>query len=379
MPTTTTAAVLPAPGAAFELTELELDEPGPGEALIELAATGICHTDLSVAASGIDPEIGVVLGHEGAGTVLALGAGVSHLSAGDRVVLSYAHCDSCPACRGGRPAYCHASFGLNFAGRRLDGTTALRTGAGDPVGSHFFGQSSFARRAVVDASSAVPVDASREELAVLAPLGCSVQTGAGTLLHALAPAAGLSVAIFGAGAVGLSALIAAPVAEAGPVFVVEPDPARRELALELGAAEAIDPAAGDPARALRKLTGGGAGIAIDTVGSAEVIRSALASLRSPGRCATLALRTAANPVEIDQRALLFGRTLEGVIEGDTVPAEFLPMLVGLWRQGRLPLERLIRTYPFDQIGRACEDARSGATIKPVLTFGAADEVERDDS
>ena len=98
--------------------------------------------------------------------------------------------------------------------------------------------------------------------------------------------------------------------------------------------------------------------------------------RSPGRCATLALRTAANPVEIDQRALLFGRTLEGVIEGDTVPAEFLPTLVGLWRQGRLPLERLIRAYPFEEIGRACEDARSGATIKPVLTFGAADEVER---
>ena len=219
------------------------------------------------------------------------------------------------------------------------------------------------------------VEASAAELPLLGPLGCSVQTGAGTLLSALAPAAGQSVAIFGAGAVGLSALMAAPAAEAGPVYVVEPDSVRRELALELGAAEALDPAAGDAARAIRKLTRGGAGIAIDTVGTSAVIGAAVASLRSPGRCATLALHGGANLVEIDQSVLLFGRTVEGVIEGDTVPADFIPRLVALWREGRLPIERLIQTYAFEEIGRACEDARGGAVIKPVLTFGDAQSAE----
>jgi aryl-alcohol dehydrogenase len=370
MPSSTTAAVLPGPGRPFELTEAEIEAPRAGEALIELAGTGVCHTDLSVAGGGLAPGMPVVLGHEGAGVVVEVGEGVSHISPGDGVVLSYAHCDACVACRSGRPAYCEDALGLNFSCRRSDGSTALRADGEKPLGSHFFGQSSFARHAVVHASSAVPVDARPAELPLLGPLGCSVQTGAGTLLHALAPAAGLSVAIFGAGAVGLSALMAAPAAGAGPVHVIEPDPGRRELALELGAAEALDPAAVDVARTLRKLTHGGAGIAIDTVGTASVIGAAIASLRSPGRCATLALHPGANPIEVDQSVLLFGRTLEGVIEGDTVPAEFIPRLVALWREGRMPIERLIRTYPFEEIGRACEDARSGATIKPVLTFGA---------
>ena len=369
MPATTTAALLRAPGEAFELTELELSPPGPGEVLIEMAATGICHTDLSVAKTGLDPRMACVLGHEGAGTVAEIGPGVEYLAPGDPVVLSFAHCGECPSCTAGHPAYCRSAAALNFAGRRLDGSTSLSTPGGEPVCSHFFGQSSFARHAVVHESSTVKVDASPAELELLGPLGCSVQTGAGTILRVLAPLEDEPVAIFGAGAVGLSAVMAAAAVDASPIFVVEPHPDRRELALEFGAAEALDPADGDAARKVRKATQGGVTAAIETVGAPAVIGAALATLRSPGRCVTLALPGGPNPVEVDQSTLLFGRSFEGVIEGDAVPQQLIPRLLAFWREGRLPFERMIRTYPFEQIGAACEDARTGRTIKPVLSFG----------
>lgn len=188
------------------------------------------------------------------------------------------------------------------------------------------------------------------------------------MLEALGVEAGAGLAVFGAGTVGLSAVMAARIAGADPIVVVEPDPSRRELALELGATEAIDPGHADPAGRLREIAPLGFDYSIDTVSSEAVLRAAVECLAIPGTCATLGLTAGANEIKVDQRQLLLGRTLVGVLEGDTRPAEFIPRLIDHWRAGELPFERLIRRYPFERINDACADARAGATIKPLLTF-----------
>jgi aryl-alcohol dehydrogenase len=364
------AAVLHDPESAFTIEEVELDEPADGEVVVRMAGVGICHTDLLAARGALGLPLPVVLGHEGAGVVERTGPGAGALEPGDHVVLSFDRCGACPTCRAGRPAYCDRFAQLNSSGARLDGSiTMSRDGA--PVHGSFLGQSSFATHALASVRNAVRVTGAHDlPLELLGPLGCSLQTGAGAVLAVLRPEAGAGIAVFGLGSVGLAGVMAAAAAECAPIVAVEPDPARRALALEAGASDVLDPAEHDDVvRAIRRLTRGGVDHSLETVGTEPVVDAALRVLRSPGTCATVGFRGPRNPVRVDQGHLLYGRTLTGVIEGDAEPHAFIPLLLELQREGRFPFERLVTRFPFAEVEAAMAAARSGAAIKPVLTFG----------
>lgn len=370
MGTQARAAVLPEYGSPFTIRDVEVDALREHEILVRIAGVGICHTDLTAAAGGVPVPVPAVLGHEGAGVVAAVGSAVDTLAPGDHVVLSYSSCRNCRNCHDGHPAYCEHFAVRNYSGRRLDGTTTLHLD-GAALHGNWFGQSSFATYAVVDAADAVQV-ASDLPIELLGPLGCGIQTGAGAVLRVLRPREGASIVVFGAGAVGLGAVLAAVVAECATIVVVDPVAERRELAATLGATDVVDSAAPDLVRTLRALTGGGADHSVDTVSSPEVLSAAVAALRSPGSCATLGLRGGRNPVPLDQSVLLTGRSVTGVIEGDADPQQFIPELIGLWRAGRFPFDKMITTFDFEDLGAALDATRSGAVVKAVLTFASTE-------
>lgn len=365
-----TVALQHAPGAPFSLESVELGPLAADEILVRMAGVGVCHTDWTAAAGTVPLPTPYVLGHEGAGTVAAVGAQVSTLAVGDQVVLSFDACRSCPQCRAGHPAYCVLSAALNYTGTRPDGTTTM-TLKGRPVHGSWFGQSSFATHAVASVRNAVKVPAGSDgpPLDLLGPLGCGLLTGAGTVFRVLRPQAGQSIVVFGLGTVGLSAVMAAAVTGCAPLVGVDPNPDRRRTAEALGCTHTLDPAAvEDLGWALAEITGLGADFTVDTVGSGAVVRQALEALRTPGSCATLGLQALENEITIDQGHLLMGRTLTGVIEGDAEPRVLVPRLIELWRQGRFPFDRLVERYPFHRIEDAVAAARAGKVVKPVLVF-----------
>ena len=359
---TATAAVLHELSAPLELLDVALDDLRDDEVVVRIAGVGVCHTDLGAIDGVPDLPLPAVLGHEGAGVIEQVGAAVEHLAPGDRVVLSYDSCRHCSRCRRGHHPYCEQFFALNSSGRRIDGSATLARD-GEPVHGSFCGQSSFATHAVASERNAVRVQQQDSPLALLGPLGCSVMTGAGAVLRVLRPLPGSSLAVFGAGAVGLAAVMAAKAAGCETIVAVEPDEQRRALAEELGATHAVAPSG---ARAVRGILRRGVDFAIEAVGAPQVIADALKSLASPGTCATLGFRGSPNPVTIDQGHLIYGRTLTGVIEGGADPHDLIPELLDLHSNGDLPFERLITTFPLPEINAALDAARSGRVIKPVL-------------
>ncbi|MEU4428213.1 NAD(P)-dependent alcohol dehydrogenase [Actinoplanes sp. NPDC024001] len=344
------AALIESAGGPFTLHDVEIEPPRAGEILVRIAAAGICHTDLIMRRSW--PLLPMVFGHEGAGVVEAVGDGVTGVAPGDTVCLSYRSCGDCPQCRGGHPAYCLRSA-LNSRGTRADGSSPLSRD-GTVVYGNFFGQSSFATYAVAYESNTVKIPADLSPV-LAAPLGCGVQTGAGTVLSVLDPGPGATVLIVGAGSVGLSAVMAA-VARGCTVIAVDPVAARRELALSFGAAQALP-----------ELAGIRADYAVDTTGRGEVIDRTVRALRRQG---TLALVGIGGTAEIDIMTVMTnGIRIRGVIEGDAVPSSFLPRLIDLHRRGLLPIEKIITEYPFSEIETAARDAAAGRVVKPVLVYG----------
>ncbi|WP_033291797.1 NAD(P)-dependent alcohol dehydrogenase [Amycolatopsis jejuensis] len=362
----TTAAVLRQAQAPLTLEELEIEQPRAGEVLVRLVSSGVCHTDLGVIATAVDGQLPVVLGHEGAGIVEAVGEGVGSLATGDHVVLTYNFCGQCDHCKTGVMTHCRDFVPLNLSGARLDGSTPLSSKDG-PVFGHFFGQSSFSRKVIATERNAIKVDSSLP-LELLGPLGCGVQTGAGAVLNSLAPEEGSSIAVFAAGSVGLSAILAAKVAGCSTIIAVDPQAARRELATELGATHVVDPDDADPVEAIRTITGTGARYSVDCIGLPGVVRQALECLQSPGTCASVGYQGMTNELTIDQGHLLFGRSLVGVIEGDAIPGQFIPHMIELYQNGRFPFDKLITTFPFDRINEAIDAAHHGKVVKAVLTF-----------
>jgi aryl-alcohol dehydrogenase len=356
------AAISASAEAPFEIAEVELDDPRRDEVLVELRAVGVCHSDLKMKSVWPEAISPIVLGHEGAGVVLAVGADVTGVRPGDQVVLSYRSCGSCPECAGGHRPYCRDFRALNGIGTRPDGSPTMRRNGSRLYGS-FFGQSSFASHALAYESNVVVVG-HEIDLAVAAPLGCGVQTGAGTVLNVLAPPPESSLVVFGAGGVGLSAVMAAFASGVGTIVAVDPVAERRRLAEDLGATAALDPGACEVVDAIRAVTGG-ATHAIDTTAKGAVINQAIEALAPLGTLALVGLRPADFAMDI-QSVMSGGKTVRGVIEGDAAPREFIPRLVELHLQGRLPLEKLIRRYDFEDIEIAFADAASGSTIKPVL-------------
>jgi len=362
-----TAAVAFEKEQPLQMTEVELDDPRPGEVRVRMVASGVCHTDAIVRDQWYPTPLPAVLGHEGAGVIDAIGEGVSKVEVGDHVLLSFDHCGQCPNCASGLPAYCANFFGANFGGRRGDGSSALSLN-GEAISSHFFGQSSFAQYANVPVNSLVRVPKSAP-LEILAPLGCGIQTGAGAVLNSLNPTAGSSIVIFGAGAVGLSGLLGAVIANCSIIIAVDIHDSRLEFATELGATHVINSATEDVVARVHEITGGGANFALDTTGVPEVFSNMTKSLTVRGHGAVVGAAALGTNANFDIGSLLpMGITVTMVVEGDSVPSVFVPKLVDLYERGLFPFDTLIRQYPFAEINTAFDDSAKGETLKPVVLF-----------
>ena len=366
-PTPISAALVPRPGAAFSIQSAELDAPRPDEILVRVVACGICHTDLVTAHGNTSAPFPIVLGHEGAGEVVAVGAAVSKVRPGDRVVMTLRSCGDCPSCRIDQPSYCHDKAQLNYGGARPDGSHTVRQN-GEPVSASYFGQSSFATHALAYERNVVRLP---DDLPfwVAAPLGCGVQTGAGAVLRSLDCRPGASLVVAGGGAVGLSAVLAAVVRGCAPIVVIEPDGGRRRLALEFGAAHTIDPAqAPDLGAALHAILPDGPDFAIDTSGRPSVVETLLAALAPRGKLGVLGLPPdLRDTIRAGMMTLLGGGlTIRGIVEGDSDPDVFIPELIGLYQDGRFPFDAMIKTYPFERINEAIADQTAGLCVKPVL-------------
>jgi aryl-alcohol dehydrogenase len=364
-----TAAVVERSGAPFDLQRLTLDEPRPNEVLVRVVATGVCHTDVSVRDGATPFPLPAVLGHEGAGVIEAVGSAVSALAPGDHVVLSFDSCGRCSACLTARPVYCQHWVALNLlGGSRLDGSATL-FGPDGPIHGHFFGQSSMATHALATERSAVkmPNDLPLDQLG---PLACGVQTGVGSVLNVLRPAAGTTLVVFGVGGVGLSAIMAAQLTPLTRLVAVDIDDRRLALADELGATEVVNAVADDPVDAVRQLTGGaGADYTIETSGRLPVLRQAVDVLGVTGMCVVIGAPPLGSEVALDVPDLLSrGIRVVGTNQGDSNPKLFIPHLIALYQQGRLPFDRLLRFFPLEKVNDAVASALSGETVKPVLVM-----------
>jgi aryl-alcohol dehydrogenase len=359
-----TAAVAREEGQPFTIEELELDGPRPDEVLVDIHAVGLCHTDVAVRDQWVQVPLPAVLGHEGAGVVEAVGSSVTSVRPGDAVVLTFGSCGRCALCVGGHPAYCLESVARNLGGSRPDGTNALH---GDgAIHGFFFSQSSFATHAIATERNVVRVG-DDVDLDLVGPLGCGIQAGAGTVINRLRPDAGSSLAVFGVGAVGMSAVMAAKLVGCTTIVAVDVHPDRLDLALELGATHVIDSSRVNPISAIQRLTGAGVSYSVDTTAVPEVARQAVDSLAPLGTCAVLGVGPMGTELSINMTNLLIpGRTVTGVTKGDTRPDEFIPKLLELHSQGRFPLDRLIETYALADINKAIEDVESGKCLKAVL-------------
>jgi aryl-alcohol dehydrogenase len=364
------AAVTESRGAPFVIQAVSLGELRADEVLVRVVASGICHTDLIIRDQWYPVPLPAVLGHEGAGVVEAVGPGVTKVAAGDHVAMSYGSCGECVRCHAGQPWVCHDFYAHNFGGCRPDGSTAIAVD-GRAIHSHFFGQSSFATFSVATERNVVKLDPD-VPLDVVAPFGCGIQTGAGAVLRAFRPEAGSSIAIFGTGTVGLSAIMAATVAGCTTIIGVDVLPARLELASELGATAVVHAGSEDPVEAVRGFTGGvGADFSVDTTGVPSVIQQAVYCTGPGGVCGLIGAPPFGTEVSLDVNLVMaMGRTVRGIVEGQSVPDVFLPRLIELWRQGRFPVDRIMAHYSFEDIDLAVRDAEEGRVVKPVLRMDA---------
>jgi aryl-alcohol dehydrogenase len=360
------AAVTESKSAPFRVEDVELGELRDDEILVKVAAAGVCHTDLIVRDQWYPVPLPAVLGHEGAGVVEKVGSAVRECAPGDSVGMSFHSCGSCTSCWRGRPSYCLDFFAHNFgASRPADGSSALSR-SGKPLHAHFFGQSSFATYAVANERNVVKIEGNIP-LEIAAPFGCGIQTGAGAVLNALRAPAGSSIAVFGTGAVGLSAVAAARVAGCSVIIAIDINQTRLDLARELGATHAIDARAADAGSVVIESTAGGVDLTLETTGSPAVFRQAVDCLAPTGTCGLIGAPAFGTEVSLDVNTILVGgRTVRGIVEGDSVPQLFLPTLMRLWADGRFPMDRLMQFYDFDRIDEAAADAAAGRVIKPVL-------------
>ncbi len=361
-----TAAIANAPQDPFEIATCELGDPQHDEVLVRVHACGICHTDMAVKLQHIPIPMPKVLGHEGAGIVEKVGPGVTRLWPGDHVLMSFGSCSECSSCRDGALGYCDHFRDINLFGKRAGGSALSRNGK--EVGGHFFAQSAFATHAIATTRNVVKVDDDLP-LELIAPLGCGIQTGMGTVMHVLRPPAGTSIAVFGAGAVGLSAVIAAAIVGCSTIIAVDIVPERLRMALELGATHAVSGLSDNPMAEIVELTRGGAHFSLDTTGVPGVVANSINCLRARGVNAQVAAPPRGT-MYAAEASVVVGRgiTVRGVVEGDANPQLFIPRMIGFFRDGRLPLEKFVKTYPLEKINEAVGDLESGRVVKPVLVM-----------
>ena len=360
------AAVVREKGGPFEIEKILLEDPRDNEVLVRIAGVGMCHTDLIVRDQYFPTPLPAVLGHEGSGVVEKVGEGVTKVKPGDHVVLSYASCGVCANCQRGLYGYCPDLYGRNFSGGRPDGSSPCCDAQGGRISAYFFAQSSFAEFAIATELNVVKI---RDDVPIelMGPLGCGIQTGAGAVLNALKPEGGSSIAVFGAGSVGLAAVMAARLAGCATIIAVDLNEGRLVLARELGATYTINASGSDVVSEIQANTGGeGVQYSLECTGLSSVVRQAVDCLRLTGVCGIIGVAPLGTEISLDMNGVLFGRTVRGIIEGDSIPDIFIPRLIELWRQGRFPFDRLVRYFPMAEIEQAATASEKGEVLKAIL-------------
>lgn len=364
-----TAAVADHTGARIELEQLELDDPGPGEVRVRLVATGVCHTDTITRDGDLPLPLPGVLGHEGAGVVDAVGDGVTAVEVGDHVVMGWAFCGECRNCRRGEPKYCDqtgpaVAAGVRFQGP-LAGSSAYHRPDGSAISGHFFGQSSFATYSIALATSLVkvPKDAPLE---LLGPLACGLSTGAGAILNTAKPAPGETVVVFGAGAVGLAAIMAARNTPATAIVAVDLHDSRLELARKYGATATVNAKDPDADAAILAACGGRVDYAVECTGVIAVVEQAVRIIGMLGTVLLIGGAPAGASFTVDHLPALWGKRIIGTLGGSSSSAEFIPALIDLHAQGRFPFDELVEFYDLADIETAIADSLSGRVVKPVV-------------
>ncbi|MCY1521549.1 putative alcohol dehydrogenase D [compost metagenome] len=361
----------PAPYAQsrpLEIEEVELAPPGPGEVLVRIAAAGLCHSDLSILNGDRPRRTPIVLGHEAAGVVEALGEGVTDLAPSDHVILVFVpSCGHCAPCAEGRPALCEPGGAANVAGTLLGGARRLSY-RGEPM-DHFVGVSAFAEYATVSRRSLHKID--RElPLEIAAMFGCAVVTGVGAVVNTSQVRPGQTVAVVGLGGVGLAALMGALAAGAARVIAVDLAQDKLDFALALGATDSVNASDPDAAKRLRDMTEGGVDHALEMVGSAKALEFAYKVTRRGGTTVTVGLPAAIQTLNTPVWHLVAEeRTLKGSYLGSCVPRRDLGRFIALYRQGKLPVDRLLTgRLKLEEINEGFDRLQRGEAIRQIVTM-----------
>lgn len=363
------AAVFAERYAPGQMTQLVLDDPGPGEVLVKVMAAGVCHTDSITRDGDLPLPLPGILGHEGAGVVAAIGPGVTEVAVGDHVVMGWPYCGECDACLEGEPRYCARMGEASFSGRRLHGAhageSAYHLADGTAISGHFFGQSSFAEYSLAMASALVRID-DDVPFEIAGPLACGITTGAGAVFHTARPKPGDTIVIWGAGAVGLAAVLASVNSPMSTIIVVDLNDERLAIATEFGASHVVNPARENALERVFQICGGTATFSLECTGVIPVIEQAVDAVGLRGTCILIGGAPAEARFSIDHLRALFGKTIVGTLGGSGRSQVLIPALIELWRQGRFPIDRLVRSFPFDDFNEAMAQGLSGRVVKPVL-------------
>lgn len=362
------ALVVEAQDAPFEMQEIELGEPGRGEALVKVVAAGVCHTDQITRAGDMNMPFPAVLGHEGAGIVEAVGEGVTQVEVGDKVIIGWPACGECANCLDGQPRYCLRTGEALVSGRRFKGEqagTTAYTRNGEDINGHFFGQSSFATHSITNADALVKVSAD-VPLEMLGPLACGLGTGVGAVLNEARPGLGDSVLIVGVGAVGLAAIMAATNSGVTKIIAADLHDSRLELAKEFGATHTINSGSTDLVEGVAAITGSTVDFAFDCTGVIPVIEQLADTVGMLGTLVLVGGAPAGARFSLDHLSTLWGKRVIGVLGGGGRSGQLIPAMVELFEQGRFPFDRLVKYYEMDQIEQALEDSASGEVVKPIL-------------
>ncbi|KAK7543893.1 putative alcohol dehydrogenase [Phyllosticta citricarpa] len=367
----------------WAIEDVTLREPREDEVVVEIVASGICHTDLHCGNTRDDQGVPAVfyprvLGHEGSGYVTRVGSAVTNVQPGDAVLLSFAYCGSCHVCLTGPPSHCTRFFEINFVG---EPAFSKPDAANDSIHGRFFGQSSFAKHTVVSSKSVVNVsnlNLSRADLQLLAPLGCGLQTGSGTVINVAAAGPSDSIAILGMGGVGLAAVMAAKMRGCKAIVGIDRVPSRLELARSLGATHTIDTSSSSggglaPAQvsqAIRDATEGlGATVCIDTSASPALVAALLDGTRYMGRVIQVGTGLPDAVLSLHMQSFMVsGKTYRGAVQGHCRTAESIPQMVRWWREGVFPVERLVRFWDVREFDKAVAEMGNGEVVKPVLVW-----------
>jgi aryl-alcohol dehydrogenase len=366
------ALVVEQKDAPFELQEIDLGDPGRGEALVRIAATGVCHTDAITRAGDMPMPFPAVLGHEGAGIVEEVGAGVTEVAPGDRVIIGWPSCGRCRNCLDGQPRYCLRTGEALVSGRRFKGELSGESAYsrdGTPINGHFFGQSSFATHSIASADALVKAP-DGVPLELFGPLAGGLGTGAGAVLNAAPPRLGDSILVAGVGAVGLAAIMAARNSGVTRIIAADLHDSRLEMAVEFGATHTINSGTADIVEEVARITGSTVDHAFDCTGVVPVIEQLAETVGMLGTLVLVGGAPAEARFSLDHLRALWGKRVIGVLGGGGRTGQLIPALIDLYQQDRFPFDRLVRYYEMGQVEQALADSASGEVVKPVLRMPA---------